>query len=207
MTEGPQLGAAKALFEHRPTRIIDAWTWKTCLARSIPTVRTDMGSAPDGCCAASHSTTGPHGAGAVHPINPNPSLDQAGHLSRLKRQPRPGSIPKPKSIKLRRKMAGWNNATYKPLSKPKPVNLDSKPCASRRGRPAGLLPCPSGSALDRFSDPLPLCIRLRAVVAWPALEAAPTDASRPINLVAGSAERHLRALFMDPRRPVRPSLD
>ncbi len=29
-----------------------------------------MGSAPDGCCAASHSTTGPHGAGAVHPINP-----------------------------------------------------------------------------------------------------------------------------------------
>ena len=33
--------------------------------------------------------------------------------SPLKRQPRPGSIPKPRSLKLRRKMAAWDSQNLK----------------------------------------------------------------------------------------------
>jgi hypothetical protein len=32
----------------------------------------------------------------------------AGERSPLKRRPKPGSTPKPTSLKLRRKIAGWN---------------------------------------------------------------------------------------------------
>jgi len=76
--------------------------------------------------------------------------------------------------------------------------------AGKAGRPA---PLPFRVRPRPLFGPAPSLHSPQAVVAWPALKAAPTDASRPINLVAGSPERHLSALFMDPRRPVRPSLD